>query len=126
MEQLLPRLPLLIEDATAVEAAVSRYMLSIDEVSSDIKLPRLHLTAYLCYLYYHSVWDYLVSGFQLSLYAVREWLYIYSLLISIQRNLSALLQNLIDEVTTDSNEMLQCGTASAATGTTTAAAAAAD
>lgn len=97
MERIFQSLNELVEDTVSVESAIS---IELEENFVPPKgfVFRPHLTAYICFFYYHLAWDYLSSGFQLKLYSSYEWVYVYALFITLQRNLSAFL----DHITKDS------------------------
>ncbi|VDO04638.1 unnamed protein product [Rodentolepis nana] len=85
----------LIEESISIEATFSQHFLEDAQTpnSNSTQIP-LHITSYICFFYYHLVWDYLITGFQLDLYAPREWVYVYALIITLQRNLSAFVTHM--------------------------------
>ncbi|TPP67875.1 N-alpha-acetyltransferase 35 NatC auxiliary subunit, partial [Fasciola gigantica] len=81
------------------------------EIAADSDKPPfsvpLRLTSFVRYYYYQLAWDYLVTGFQLELYAAYEWAFVYTFLMELFQNTSALLERftvIIDESDSDSQQ----------------------
>ncbi|VDM30568.1 unnamed protein product [Hydatigera taeniaeformis] len=97
MERIFGILNELIDDAVSVETTFALELVEARIAPRNSPIP-IHLTSYICFFYYHLVWDYLVTGFQLDLYSPYEWVYVYALIITLQRNLSAFLDHIMKEL----------------------------
>lgn len=125
MSHLFDDLNNLIEEAISAEATISLELVDAQANPNVTPVP-LHITSYICFFYYHLVWDYLVTGFQLELYAPREWVYVYALIITLQRNLSAFVSHMAsgmsslppDGTFNQTNSSASASTASATTTST--------
>ncbi|VDK37293.1 unnamed protein product [Taenia asiatica] len=102
MERIFGILNELIDDAVSVETTFALELVEARIAPRNSPIP-IHLTSYICFFYYHLVWDYLVTGFQLNLYSSYEWVYVYALIITLQRNLSAFLDHIMKELTVENS-----------------------
>ncbi|CDI97399.1 n alpha acetyltransferase 35 natc auxiliary [Echinococcus multilocularis] len=97
MERIFGILNELLDDAVSVETTFALELVEARIAPRNSPIP-IHLTSYICFFYYHLVWDYLVTGFQLDLYSTYEWVYVYALIITLQRNLSVFLDHIMKEL----------------------------
>ncbi|VDD75036.1 unnamed protein product [Mesocestoides corti] len=97
MERLFCRMHELLEDSCSIEGSL---VVELTEKQPSLTDPpiTLHLAAYICFFYYHLVWDYVATGFHLELYSCYEWVYAYAFIITIQRSLSSLLAHILKEL----------------------------
>lgn len=73
-----------------------RSPISTSTTHSQPQPSALHLAAYICFFYYHLVWDYVVTGFQLELYNSHEWAYAHVFIMTIQRSFTSLLTHIMN------------------------------
>ncbi|VDP84268.1 unnamed protein product [Echinostoma caproni] len=128
LDRLLQKLPDLLTECCRVEWIMSLELAkkldlgdnsntgqkSTDTGSSETTVDRerppyfvpLRLSSYVCYYYCQLAWDYLVTGFQLELYAAQEWAFIYTFMIGLFQNMAALFERFLtpDNNSTDNPE----------------------
>ncbi|VEL15588.1 unnamed protein product [Protopolystoma xenopodis] len=91
-------------DVSTANSRIKEELLDLENITcGGDRLPKpptqglyLRLSSYISYFYLHLAWDYLVSGFQLDLYAPHEWTYMYAFLEQILHKLLFPLCQLAD------------------------------